>query len=516
MRLRAFVSVSVMLVSSATAATLEGRAVADHSGSPVASAGVRIIRLNGRAWVADLETDRDGRFRASGLAPGEYEINVSKQSYLGTSLRLRLSGGDEPSAGFVAARLVRFGVVTGRVIHQQNRVVRGAFVVAFAKSASSAALEPIGSPANVDAQGRYRIYDLPPGQYAFAVSYPTEGATAGLRTLFHPDNAGPAFITISGGEEYGDVDFVVSSGSSGRVRGIVEAPGVGTRFLVSLTLANQTAFAVATQETAPDGTFEFEGISAGSYDLLASGPVGGARSGLAAVLWPEPFFGRTRLTVTGDTEGVSVPVRRGFSVPFVLRFETLPQPPSGCPPSARLTLSPLEAWGTKVGAAVEVSFAKESNIGDLAPGIYGAALTIAGDGCYGPASMVVDLGGGPDPSPVVIPVIPAGSIEGRLLTGGTSRPLNLAVVLLPCDAFHYGQTLQVAFPDSESRFTFDRLRPGRYRIAPRLTGEMPGGRLVSRLGDMFEIEVPGGAPTQVDLPLSVIDDGSHDVRGDLR
>src|ERR1700687_4872749 len=58
------------------AATITGRIVEDHSGSPVASAGVRIVKVGVRGLQADLETDGDGRFDAPELSEGEYKIEI--------------------------------------------------------------------------------------------------------------------------------------------------------------------------------------------------------------------------------------------------------------------------------------------------------------------------------------------------------------------------------------------------------------------------------------------------------
>src|SRR5260221_12083378 len=66
----------------ASAATINGRIVEDHSGSPVASASVRIVKTSVRGLQADLETDGDGRFDAPELTAGDYRLEISKPNYL--------------------------------------------------------------------------------------------------------------------------------------------------------------------------------------------------------------------------------------------------------------------------------------------------------------------------------------------------------------------------------------------------------------------------------------------------
>lgn len=55
-----------------------------------------------------------------------------------------------------------------------------------------------------------------------------------------------------------------------------------------------------------------------------------------------------------------------------------------------------------------------------------------------------------------------------------------------------GAQAQLAFPDRDGRFAFDGLRPGHYRMTARRAGVD-----VSRT---VEVDVPGGAPTVVELP----------------
>ena len=120
----------LMLAVSAAAAqgeTLEGRVVEDHTGNPLVSAEVRIRRTGAAGLAADLETNGEGRFRAPDLAPGEYQLDISKANYVATTLRLRL-----PAAA-LQIRLVRTGVITGRVTDSNGRPRRGGQVFAMLK-----------------------------------------------------------------------------------------------------------------------------------------------------------------------------------------------------------------------------------------------------------------------------------------------------------------------------------------------------------------------------------------------
>jgi uncharacterized surface anchored protein len=64
----AFLAFAVRLV----AQDVDGRALEDTSGEPLVNAELRFRQAGMRELAADLETDRDGHFHASGLPAGEY------------------------------------------------------------------------------------------------------------------------------------------------------------------------------------------------------------------------------------------------------------------------------------------------------------------------------------------------------------------------------------------------------------------------------------------------------------
>jgi hypothetical protein len=74
------------------------------------------------------------------------------------------------------------------------------------------------------------------------------------------------------------------------------------------------------------------------------------------------------------------------------------------------------------------------------------------------------------------------------------------VILLASRTFGGQLPLQIALPDAEGRFTFAALPPGQYRIAVQRTSDSPKARWVAELGRILEVEIPGGAPTDLQLP----------------
>src|SRR5262249_24804294 len=101
------------------ASTFEARVIEDSTGNPLASAQVRFKKAGQRELAADLDTGRDGRILAPGLPPGAYTVEISKPNFVTESLNLRV-----PASGLVM-RLVRYGVLSGRVLNQQGQAVPG-------------------------------------------------------------------------------------------------------------------------------------------------------------------------------------------------------------------------------------------------------------------------------------------------------------------------------------------------------------------------------------------------------
>src|SRR5258708_37568577 len=92
-----------ILATCVTADTLEGKVVEDHSGTPLASANVRVFKTGTLRAAAALDTDSDGRFQSPGLPAGEYRIEVAKPNYTSATLRFHLEGSSSP----LIVRLIR-------------------------------------------------------------------------------------------------------------------------------------------------------------------------------------------------------------------------------------------------------------------------------------------------------------------------------------------------------------------------------------------------------------------------
>jgi hypothetical protein len=392
-------------MSAASAASIDGVVVEDRSGASVGFAEVRVVRLADAAVLADLETDSDGHFRTPDLAPGEYRLRISKPNYLDATLPFRVEDSPQQSEP-LSVKLVRCGVIAGRVTDAEGQPLSGATVFAMKRGADDAPLRPsldrAGSFALVDETGAYRLHHLPPGRYAVAAAYGhstlavgTYGglepvSAAGSGVLLFPGNSHPRIFEVSSGDEYTGIDFAVAPGGVHNLRGKVESPDSRTGFWLSLVAHEQPALATAVAQAEPGGDFRFDGIPPGSYDLLASGPVLG-RMQQGAELDDKPLFGRITVDVGAtDVAGLTVPVQHGRAASFILRT---PADGARCGSGiVKLTLQPVEDWAAQLDREVEVRATKPMRVDSLAPGLYRLALDGIAPECRMAGETTIDAG----------------------------------------------------------------------------------------------------------------------------
>ena len=486
----------------AAAQELEGTVVEDSSGNLLASAELRFHGAGKRELAADLETDREGHFRAPGLPAGEYGVDVSKPNYITTSFRLRVPG-IAP-----AVRLIRYGVIEGEMTDSGGRPLPGvildhgltmgmARISVLVKKPGAEEFQVLRQTTPED--GRYRIFDLPPGNYALALWY--YGLKDGTGMQFYPDNTHPRLFTVSGGEEYHDINFSTTPGLASRVSGKIDLPKPEMQFALALGIPDQPMLPIARTLTEKDGSFQFEKVPSGFYDLFVGGPTGGYTETESILAPGESFYGRARIQVAGqNVEGLSVAISAARSFSVVLRSHNSESPEPGCPQSAAISLTPLEPWGIFFQTNTRASFAAAQVVPNLPPGRFRVFAGELGSGCYQLNPPDVDLSSD-IAGPVAVELAAAGSIHGVLHTG-SARPSDFVVVLLDAES-DAGADAQIAFPDAEGRFRFEGLRPGRYRIAAPPAAEKSSRRWVADVAHMLEVNLPGGKPLDVELAAVV-------------
>jgi hypothetical protein len=472
---------------------LAGQVVEDSSGNPLVSAELRFHQQGMRELAADLETDRQGRFRATELPPGDYIVDLSKPNYITTTFKLRA-----PATGLLL-RLVRYGAIDGTVMDAAGRSIPGRILAPGGRTIGSTRLTVLAKApgteelqsfrqVSVEDGGHYRVFDLPPGQYAIGLWY--SGLNEGSGMQLYPDNVHPRIFTVSGGEEYSRIDFTIEPRQSYAVGGKIERPAGKGQFQVALGLPEQPALPIAQTMAEEDGTFRFEKIPAGAYDLFAAGPTGGYTAYESTLGREEPLFGRTRVQVIAqNVEGINLALGPGRPLTLVLRAQGSDTLPPGCPQTVTALLTSLEPWAVMFMPNAQVAFGKEQTIRNLAPGRFRVTTSGLASGCYQVNQPVVDLSGDVA-KPVAVELAAAGSIRG-LLKSESAPATDFAVTLIEAGSTD-GAQAQLAFPSQDGRFAFEGLRPGRYRMAARRAG--------ADVSHTVEVDVPSGATTIVELP----------------
>jgi len=505
------------LADYAAAQGINGRVTEDHSGSPVASVEVRVQEIGAARLAADVETDPNGAFRLPPLPAGDYRFDFSKTNYMDTTLQFKAS--IPPT---IAVRLVRCGVISGKVFDQQGGPIRGAVVYAMPKPAGNGPLRPMAnqksrSYALTNQDGEYRLFYLQPGEYAVAASYGASSMVLGMMgsapvnpavgtgVILYPDSARPQFLTIAGGEDYGGIDMHLPPAAffsvSGKVDPLPQNAGSGG-FWLTLASVDLPSLAAAATTADPQGDFHFEGVAAGAYYLFASGP-SSARNGRGAVLPSEPYFARSRVAVVAqNVEGLVVAPQKGGAAALVMTAP--PEAKGACPESAELTLTSMEDWSANLDRTATLR-SKEQPLPNLAPARYSARLENLGDLCYQAADAILDMTSG-DAQFLAIQVSAAGAIRGQLT--GVERPGGFVVALLAADPMAGERAVLAATPDAEGHFSFEGLRPGTYYITAQPSGASQS-RWIADPAHMLQIEIHGGSRTDLQLPAVAASEGGR-------
>jgi hypothetical protein len=478
-----------------------GRVVEDSSGEAVASAELKLHKTGMRELYADLDTDRTGHFEGVDISPGDYTVDVLKANFLTTTFPIHI-----PNNG-VQVRLLRYGVMDGHVTNIRGEAVAGIVRAPYGQTIGATRLTVLAKQPGseefrsirdrpLEDGGHFRFFDLPPGQYELGMWY--YGINEGSGMQLYPDNANPRVFTIAGGEVYKDLNFLIAPNPEFKVSGTVELPASKLEFTLALGLPDQPTLPIAIALAKDDGSFQFDKVPPGSYDLFAAGPTGGYTQ-FESVMndKKDALFGRMRIQVAGsDLTSLSVPVKPARSLDVVLRAHGGGAFPAACPQSATVNLSSMDPWGVLFRASSPVSAAKEQTVRNLPPGRLSILASGLGSGCFQSNEVVVDLSK-ETPQPLAIEVAAAGSIQGTLLTGAT-HATSYAVMLIDATA---GAPSQLAFPDTAGHFVFETLHPGRYRIAAQPAAEASRTRWLTNLSQMKEVNVAGGQNTSVELAV---------------
>jgi hypothetical protein len=502
--------------------------VRTSTGLPIPGAQVRLSPSPyGVSGVT--RTRADGSYEMLGVPAGRYGIEAHKDgqdpSMMSTSGRrppaIPIVVGD--GALDVDIALASGGAIEGTVVDDQGDPMEGVVVAAFLLTRNGDRIDATrtGRERVTDDRGRYRLFELPAGEYIVAADANAEPSgldrhvRAGLVRVFHPsvfDIDAAARVVLAIDAELAGVDIEYGLTPTARVRGTADDsrgdPVDGFALLVPRTrqagVTDEPRFA----PIGPDGALAFTNVPPGNYVLQVIREAGmGQSEEFAAQLVsvgevdPAPLSIRTagRSSIRGRVliEGPGREGRvQGSMSP--LTFRAVPLDPDLAPSfEAGRTRGIVSSSGTfEIGGLVGPTRITPSVLPD---GWYAKSFML---GRVDLLTTVFDFGGGQSFDRATLVLSAGGVIEGRV-TPPRQGPVREPIVFaFSTDRTWWGepsQYVKVARAGQDGQFHLSGLPPGEYLVAAADAGDtavdfaQPGADLLQRLASRARrVEVDEG------------------------
>ena len=295
--------------------TIIGRVTAVESGVPLRNAIVSAAN-NSMGPPREVVTDDRGRFELPGLAPGAWQLSVSRTGYItrrfgqsrpfGREQSIPLTAGQQVS---VEIPLSRASAIVGRIFDEFGEPITAARVAVLRSTMvrNRRHLEQVGESDSTDDTGAFRVHSLPAGEYFVTASArlapPDSVVQTTLSPTFYPGTADFALaqkVRLTPGAET-SADFALLPIRTARVSGFVTTSEgrPGEAFLSLAADAGEVGMAYGSGGiTREDGTFSMADIPPGTYTLIAE--IRASPSSIAEI-------GAVTVTVNGaDIDGISV------------------------------------------------------------------------------------------------------------------------------------------------------------------------------------------------------------------
>jgi hypothetical protein len=490
--------------------------VDDNSSRPVRYAYIVAVGTT-TGTLRVTSSDAGGRFAIANLPADSYLVGASKAPFLGA-----LAGAKRPerpgtpitvasgtTTGNVVIRLTPGAAIAGTITDTRGLPAAGSPVTVqrWRLQNGERALVPVsGGTTTTDERGLYRIYGLPPGDYAVVamgtlpparaladadvnaalkganITVPPRDPSLRYAPVYFPGTvrvAEATTITLGIGEERSSVDFhldlVKASGVSGTVFTAEGQPASGTMVMFSTATASSPLRTASATVVGPDGRFSLPTIGPGSYNVTA-------QTGR-----PTQQFATTQIEVAGmDITGLSLTMRPPLTLTGHIAFDGTTPAPSLA--GRRVPLQPVannQATPTVAPTTADGSFA----ITNVVPGRFmiGGSLFFGANTdslIWALHSVTVDGHDATDvpfeinmekpPKEIVVTYTDRWQeLSGALQTSADAAASGYAIVLFPAEKAYWVQgsrRILVAQPDTNGRFRFggqgpNTVPPGDYLLA---------------------------------------------------
>ena len=259
--------------------SISGRVV-NESGQPLANATVSLYSIGVLRQQSSTVTDRDGKFKLSGLEPRNYRVIAWLASYATFVSTTNHHVGDS-----VSIVLTKGGVITGTVTTETGEPVVGVNVRARIINDDS---KQFAFPFNVfslgrttDDRGVYRIYGLRAGTYVVWAG----GGSGGFGSQTDAfDDVVPTYspastrdtateISVHAGEEISNVDIRFRNQAGHVISGRISQPKDERSWAAAINLTavgkNKSEWTMLTIQPDDSRGFIFRGVDDGDYVLTA-------------------------------------------------------------------------------------------------------------------------------------------------------------------------------------------------------------------------------------------------------
>ncbi len=432
--------------------------VRDGRGAPVAGAQVVLLRQARRDWGAYRErTDDDGSFRFAAVARGHYRLTAGGESYAATEWKQPVVVEDEPLEGLEVV-LERGGTVTGRILGLDAEQLARVAVAAEGDDGES-------FPAMVDADGRYEIRHLPPGDYLVRAALESGQRQVQARVALPPGDA----------EAVRDLQFVSRLTLSGQVLYQEEPLSEARISIRGSRLAMERSV-----ETDYQGGFRFEDLEPDTYRLGLSHS-------------RELLVHNDIVELSADRE-ITIRLRPSTVSGFVTDGK------SGRPiPHAHLTLRHVE------GAEFLISdSAGEDGAFSVHRVPAGSYLLTARASGYSPAEQDLAVSAGQDVSGLEVALAPTRGLElmVRLASGRLPDRVHLRVVS-PTGAVVLTETRPI---DPSGKVDLATLPEGSWILLLSTPGSATAVVPVTVPGELLRVTLPGAGQLHIRVPALVTSD----------